>query len=522
LEPLSLVVALVDITAGKSAESELEQHREHLEQLVEERTLELETGNDRLKRAVIARERAVEALEKSEGRFRFIAENSGDVIWTLDVVRRRFTYVSPSILALRGYTSEEVIAQPIEAALTTESLQRVEEALSTAAARLQAGDREQVTRVLQLDQPHRDGHIIHTEVVATLHADEYGRLTSVLGVSRNVTERLESERAIRELAFLDGLTRLPNRRLLQDRLLQSVLRARRDCSKLAILFIDLDRFKPVNDTFGHQMGDWLLCQVADRIQCCLRDSDTAARLGGDEFVVLLPDLVQPDHAMTVAERIRESLARPFVSAAGTTLDISASIGIALYPDHAADADELLRLGDEAMYQAKNMGRNRVSMLVLSERPFDSGQIPVGTPRSVLHLSWRPFYACGESMIDAEHRELFDLANRLFSVATVPGQQRDALTRRLERIVVAVRKHFQHEEDLLRDLNYPMLEQHKKAHRELLSKAAQLQRKAEENELSMGQLMEYLAIDVIARHLLEADREYFPLLRRRSSPPATGT
>lgn len=522
LQPQSLVVALVDITAGKAAEAELENHREHLEQLVEERTLELETGNDRLKRAVLARERAVEALEKSENRFRFIAENSADVIWTMDIASRRFTYVSPSILALRGYTADEVIAQPLEKSLTPDSLRRVEDALTAAVARFNAGNRASSVEVLQLDQPHRDGHVIHTEVVATVHADEYGRLSSVLGVTRNITERLESERAIRELAFLDGLTRLPNRRLLQDRLRQSVLRARRDGSKLAILFVDLDKFKPINDGYGHQVGDWLLCRVAERIQSCLRDSDTAARLGGDEFVVLLPDLAHPDHAAMVAERIREGLAKPFVSSAETTFEISASIGIALYPDHADDAEELLRLGDEAMYQAKNLGRNRVSMLVLSARPYDSGHMPTGSSRSVIHLSWRPSYACGETTIDTEHRELFDLANRLFNAAMVPGQSREALTRRLERIVTAVQKHFQHEEEVLRDLGYPSIEQHARAHRELLAKADQLRRKAEDNELSLGQLLEYLAIDVIARHLLESDREYFPCIRTRSSPPATGT
>jgi diguanylate cyclase (GGDEF)-like protein len=164
---------------------------------------------------------------------------------------------------------------------------------------------------------------------------------------------------VRALAFYDPLTQLPNRRLVLDRLTQEIGRARRLQHRLALLFIDLDNFKPVNDELGHAVGDWLLNCVAQRIQGCLRESDTAARLGGDEFVVLLPDLQSNEAALGVAQKIRLEIAREFVTSEGASLSISSSIGVALYPDHALNEKDLMHLGDEAMYLAKKAGRNAV-------------------------------------------------------------------------------------------------------------------------------------------------------------------
>jgi diguanylate cyclase (GGDEF)-like protein len=166
-------------------------------------------------------------------------------------------------------------------------------------------------------------------------------------------------RQLSQLTFHDALTGLPNRRLLEDRLDQAIARATREKRRVSLLFIDLDKFKPINDQYGHAVGDWLLKQAAERMRECLRISDTAARMGGDEFVVLLPDVEKSDAAVTVAEKIRKELLLPFVRDDGTELKISSSIGVAFFPDNADDASELLRLGDEAMYQAKNSGRNTV-------------------------------------------------------------------------------------------------------------------------------------------------------------------
>jgi diguanylate cyclase (GGDEF)-like protein len=173
--------------------------------------------------------------------------------------------------------------------------------------------------------------------------------------------RKQLEKEVTQLAFFDTLTQLPNRRLFNDRFSQSLTRAKRAQASLALMFIDLDKFKPINDTHGHETGDWVLQTVARRIEGALRASDTAARVGGDEFLALLPDLKTSDDALGVAEKIRLALEQPFVTQSGVTLLASASIGIAIFPDHAQSGDDLLRLGDQAMYEAKNSGGNSVRM-----------------------------------------------------------------------------------------------------------------------------------------------------------------
>jgi diguanylate cyclase (GGDEF)-like protein len=162
------------------------------------------------------------------------------------------------------------------------------------------------------------------------------------------------------MAMHDQLTGLPNRTLLNDRLHQALLTSIRDDSKGAVMFVDLDRFKQVNDTLGHDVGDQLLKQVAKRMQACLRASDTVARIGGDEFIVLLRPVAGGKDAIGVGEKVRESLRQPF-TVAGKELNISCSIGIAIYPWHGADEIELSKKADIAMYRAKEGGRDSVCL-----------------------------------------------------------------------------------------------------------------------------------------------------------------
>ncbi|MBI4998275.1 MAG: sensor domain-containing diguanylate cyclase [Rhodocyclales bacterium] len=172
---------------------------------------------------------------------------------------------------------------------------------------------------------------------------------------------LAAQERIHQMAFYDQLTKLPNRRLLEDRLGQLIMQAKRDGLRMSLLFIDLDKFKPINDELGHEVGDWLLCAVAQRMQTCLRKSDTVARIGGDEFVVVLPEAGNADDACKIAENIRVALNAPFVAPDGIRLEITPSIGVVLYPEHADNMHDLLRLSDKAMYRAKNAGRNTIAV-----------------------------------------------------------------------------------------------------------------------------------------------------------------
>jgi diguanylate cyclase (GGDEF)-like protein/hemerythrin-like metal-binding protein len=354
----------------------------------------------------------------------------------------------------------------------------------------------------------------------TLHPDQDGNLGTIVGVTRDVTERKHEEDAIRRLAYHDGLTGLPNRRLLLDRLEQTLARARRDRSHLALLFIDLDRFKPINDELGHEVGDWILCSVAKRMKDCLRAYDTAARVGGDEFVVLLSDLDCIEDAAAVAERVRVALARPFVMEDGLSLGISCSIGLAGFPDHADNERDLLRVGDEAMYRAKNAGRGRVEM-PLADEP--SGRLWPETPPisadTALMLDWKPAHACGEPDIDREHRELFRTANRLLTNLTRRAADPSHVERTFGQLVSQLVAHFGHEEGILHGRGYAGLDAHSSLHRTLIAQAMHLNERIGRREARVGELIQFVVVEVVAKHLVGADRAFFSIFRHEGGPEA---
>lgn len=204
----------------------------------------------------------------------------------------------------------------------------------------------------------KNGDIFPNLLSITVVHDDDGIVTHYVGTHADITQRKAAEEEIKQLAFFDPLTGLPNRRLLQDRLHQAMSRAKRDHKRLALLFIDLDKFKPVNDEYGHEAGDKLLLAVAQRLLVCVRESDTVARVGGDEFVVLLPVVEVTQDALGVAEKIHDALIAPFTLPAGQAVSISSSAGIAIYPEHGSDEAELTSRADSAMYQAKAAGRDR--------------------------------------------------------------------------------------------------------------------------------------------------------------------
>lgn len=179
-------------------------------------------------------------------------------------------------------------------------------------------------------------------------------------VAQRTHELRLANHELTKLASHDALTGLPNRQLLSDRLVQALAAARRDRTRLALMFIDLDEFKPVNDRYGHAVGDDLLISVSGRIQACIRESDTVSRIGGDEFIVLLPIVDEAQGVLDVAEKIRAALCQPF-ELAGQCLSISSSIGIAIYPEHGLDESALFKNADDAMYHAKKSGRNMVML-----------------------------------------------------------------------------------------------------------------------------------------------------------------
>ena len=184
-----------------------------------------------------------------------------------------------------------------------------------------------------------------------------GRFLGRRASNRDITDRKSVEEQVQQLAYFDTLTGLPNRRMLFDRLDRALSQAKRFARSLAIMFLDLDHFKQINDTLGHDAGDELLKEVAMRLETCVRSGDTVARQGGDEFIIVLAEIAEPADAARVAEKIVKALAEP-VCVADRMLQVTTSIGIAVYPINGADdVRELLKKADKAMYTAKAAGRN---------------------------------------------------------------------------------------------------------------------------------------------------------------------
>jgi len=444
-----------------------------------------------------------EALRQSVERYRVIAENSRDVIWLVELPSMLLRYVNPSVERLRGWTPQELIGQPMTATMPPETEQNVRAIAARLLERLASNGPSDLHETVELEMPSKDGRQVPVEVVATLLLDEAGQPQHVLGISRDITERKANEEAIRQLAFFDRLTQLPNRRLLEDRLQQSIARAQRERRRLSLLFIDLDKFKPINDAFGHEAGDWLLQRVAERMKDCLRQSDTVARIGGDEFIVLLPDTDSVQAATHVAEKIRAALERPFFTDAKQSLQISSSIGVVLYPEHADNARDLLRFGDEAMYRAKKSGRNAVEVFA-SASPEAAAQSQAQEREPAARLPWQSGYAVGEPTIDGEHRELFRLLNRLLDLAARPDVDRARLNEAFEALLARAASHFAHEEKILAAHGYDAKEQHARLHAELLEHVRELQRECEAGTLPMGELIEFLAVELVVGHMLGSD------------------
>lgn len=333
-------------------------------------TLYIYSINRRLRQALVSSKKDHQLLKISEERHRLLADNATDVIWMMNL-DGRFTYVSPSVKKLRGYTSDEVMQQSLEEVLTATSIPIARKALGESIAAMLAGQ-PFIEFQGELEQPCKDGSTVWTEVTTSGMKNTEGAFIGILGVTRNIHQRKQMEDQVRQLAFYDPLTKLPNRRLLHDRFSRMLAISKRSRCYGAVMFLDLDNFKPLNDQHGHGVGDLLLIEVAHRLRSCVRASDTVARFGGDEFVVLVSELMPDrsasiDQARLIAEKIRSSLAKAYVLTIQREKDVAVtvehhctvSIGVALFLNDEASQDDILKWADKTMYQAKDAGRNQI-------------------------------------------------------------------------------------------------------------------------------------------------------------------
>jgi diguanylate cyclase (GGDEF)-like protein/PAS domain S-box-containing protein len=312
----------------------------------------------------------LEKLRESEAHYRLLTEDAADVLWRTDR-DLRITYINPVDEKLRGYRADEVIGHHVFEMFTAEGIATVTQLMR----QRQAAERDGVhggPALFEVQHRCKDGSLKWAEVRSTPLRDARGTIIGYHGITRETTERKAMQDQVHQLAFYDPLTSLPNRRLFNDRLSQGMAASRRSGRHGALLFLDLDNFKSLNDTHGHGVGDALLVAVAARLKKCMREMDTVARFGGDEFVVLINDLDVEEagsaaQAAAIAEKIRVTLAVPYELScedrenghASIAHCCTASIGATLFAAHQASQDDILKWADTAMYEAKAAGRNAI-------------------------------------------------------------------------------------------------------------------------------------------------------------------
>ena len=353
----------------------------------------------------------VTASRSAEAELRLAAQvfqSSGEAIVISDA-RHRILTLNPAFTHITGYTAAEAIGQtPYALSPSMRSPDREREAWTEV-------DRNGYWQGEVWDR-RSNGDVFLKWLTISAVRDAQGRPSNYIEIFSDITERKEREERVHHLAHHDALTDLPNRQLLRDRIAQALALAERSRSRIAVMFLDLDRFKTVNDSLGHGVGDELLKEVSRRLRSCMRASDTVSRLGGDEFVILMPNVADAEHVAVTARKILNTVARPY-NISGHELVSTPSIGISVYPADGTDVDTLLRNADAAMYHAKGTGRNNYQFFTQDmnaralERLSLEHSLRRALERDELRLHFQPQYSLAdgcmvgmEALLRWEHPE----------------------------------------------------------------------------------------------------------------------
>jgi diguanylate cyclase (GGDEF)-like protein/PAS domain S-box-containing protein len=329
----------------------------------------------RLKSEIAQRKIIENKLKESESHYRQLTEDVNDVIWKVntDFI---ITYISPADERFRGYKASEVIGSNIFELFTDESVLILKEKLQERFDLLQKGIKLPAL-IIELQHKCKDGSIIWGEILSKQELDVNGNIIGYHGITREITKRKELQEKIEQLAYCDTLTKLPNRRSLDDKMSFIMSKSERSQKYCALVFIDLDNFKPLNDTYGHNVGDLLLIEVANRLKNSIRKLDAVARIGGDEFVIVLDEFdenkdISKENIFNVVEKIRIYLAQPYefciINEENKHINIehncTASIGICIFKGEQESSINIFKCADSAMYEAKESGRNTIKFYEL--------------------------------------------------------------------------------------------------------------------------------------------------------------
>ncbi len=299
-------------------------------------------------------------LKASEHRYRFIVSNSPDIIYMLDQ-KGHFVFINERATTLLGFEPDTMTGKHYSEFVHQDDLEKAKFAFDERRSGMRSS-RNVEFRLLCADNTHVRYFESYTITIELNAMGVYGEDTTTesfigtYGVARDISERKRAEEVINFQLYHDQLTKLPNRTLFRDRLKLAISQARRNKSQLAVMYLDMDRFKVINDSLGHLAGDQLLQTVSSHLRDCLRDSDTLARVGGDEFNLLLPDILGHNDVASVAEKILNKLKDPIILD-GYEVVVSFSIGISVFPDNGEEMDQLIKRADMAMYHIKGHGKN---------------------------------------------------------------------------------------------------------------------------------------------------------------------
>jgi len=296
---------------------------------------------------ITERTRAEENIRASEKKLSTILKNIQDTFYRTNN-DGELVLVSPSVNKLLGYSQEELTGEKLKTLyVDPEGHDKFLEALK---------DNDGELNSYELAMNRKDGSIVHVSSNAQYCFNEDGEIIGIEGTSRDITERKQAEQHLRYLANYDSLTKLPNRTLFLDRLERAMAYARRYNHLVVLLFLDIDRFKAINDSLGHLVGDQLLQAVSERLRLCAREGDTVARLGGDEFTIVIEGIIDLSDADIAAKKVLKSMSKSFILE-GHDMFVTASIGLTVYPSDSDNVESLIRNADTAMYRAKQAGRN---------------------------------------------------------------------------------------------------------------------------------------------------------------------
>jgi diguanylate cyclase (GGDEF)-like protein/hemerythrin-like metal-binding protein/PAS domain S-box-containing protein len=437
------------------------------------------------------------ALKQSEERLRNLIDQNHAMILQVDSRSGRVLDANAAALRFYGWSREQIRALSIHDIRAINPLRVIEE---------KGQALRQGRNHYAIEHRLANGDIRTVEVHSTPIATEDGYV--LVKIIHDITARRAAEQRTEYLATHDRLTDLPNRTLFFDRLSQALSRARRKNECAAVLVLDLDDFKPVNDQYGHEAGDEVLQVISSRMLACIREMDTLARLGGDEFAIVLGETGNAGNLDAVAQKLIAALSEPVELGSGSRVRIGVSIGIAIYPQHGNAIDTLMNAADRAMYDSKSRGKNTYSYSAPETRPPAPGTHWPAPGNA--HL-------LGDPLLDEQHQLIGALLGKL-NTAIVSADAPQLVLRRFDDLAEFVRTHFESEERLMEQLQYPDYDAHREVHRSLLAEAQQLRPQLnQDGESAVLQALE----DWAALHILRFDRRFAEFLASRETELRSG-